>query len=188
MNLTIGYRTFSFAPANAPELALAERISYATSKCALGHMLLARSANGVCAILMGDDHTYLEADLTAAFPEAALIANRIAVEEDLAKALDFLERPADRLHLTLDMRGTALQRRVWERLRAISIGRTVTYMELAHWISPLASPRTVARACAANPIALAIPCHRVVGGGGDLCGYRWGLERKRQLIEMEALT
>jgi methylated-DNA-[protein]-cysteine S-methyltransferase/AraC family transcriptional regulator of adaptative response/methylated-DNA-[protein]-cysteine methyltransferase len=84
------------------------------------------------------------------------------------------------------MRGAAFQRRVWEKLRAISIGRTLSYMELAHWVSPLASPRAVARACAANRIALAIPCHRVVGTGGDLCGYRWGLERKRRLIEMEA--
>jgi AraC family transcriptional regulator, regulatory protein of adaptative response / methylated-DNA-[protein]-cysteine methyltransferase len=78
---------------------------------------------------------------------------------------------------------TAFQRRVWEKLRAIPAGRTVTYMELARWISPLASPRAVAGACAANSIALAVPCHRVVGGNGDLTGYRWGIERKRQLIK-----
>jgi AraC family transcriptional regulator, regulatory protein of adaptative response / methylated-DNA-[protein]-cysteine methyltransferase len=185
MKLTIGWRDFSCAPANAPELAPIDAISYAVSKCALGQILVARSAKGVRAISMGDDRTYLEADVAAAFPKAALVANLIAVEEDLAKVLHFLERPADGLHLTLDMRGTTLQRRVWEKLRAISVGRTLTYTELAHWISPLASPRAVARACAANRIALAIPCHRVVGGG-DLCGYRWGLERKRQLIEMEA--
>lgn len=135
---------------------------------------------------MGDDRAYLAVDLAAAFPKSVLIANQIAVEEDLARALHFLERPGDSLHLTLDMRGTALQRRIWEKLRAISVGRTLTYMEFAHWISPLASPRVVASACAANRIALAIPCHRVVCSGGDLCGYRWGLERKRQLIEMEA--
>lgn len=187
MKLTIGYKNFSFVPAEAPELAPAELISYATSKCALGHVLVAGSGKGVCAILMGDDRTYLEADLAAAFHEAALKANLVAVEEDLAKALHFLERPADGLHLTLDMRGAAFQRHVWEKLRAISVGRTVTYTELAHWITPLASPRAVARACAANRIALAIPCHRVVGSGGDLCGYRWGVSRKRQLIEMEAM-
>jgi AraC family transcriptional regulator, regulatory protein of adaptative response / methylated-DNA-[protein]-cysteine methyltransferase len=186
MKLTIGWTDFSFAPANAPELEPVDAISYAASKCALGHILVASSAKGVCAISMGDDRAYLEVDLAAAFPKALLLANLIAVEEDLAKVLHFLERPADGLNLTLDMRGAALQRRVWEKLRAISVGRTLTYMELAHWISPLASPRAVARACAANRIALAIPCHRVVGGGGDLCGYRWGPERKRQLIEMEA--
>jgi AraC family transcriptional regulator, regulatory protein of adaptative response / methylated-DNA-[protein]-cysteine methyltransferase len=186
MNLTIGRRNFSAMVAEAPELAPLELISYATSKCALGLILVARSAKGVCAISMGDDCTYLESDLAAAFPKAALIANLIGVEEDLAKTLRFLERPADGLHLMLDMRGTPFQRRVWEKLRAISVGRTVTYMELARWVSPLASPRIVARACAANRIALAIPCHRVIGSRGDLCGFRWGLERKRQLIEREA--
>jgi hypothetical protein len=91
MNLTIGYKNFSFVPAEAPELAPAELISYATSKCALGHVLVAGSGKAVCAILMGDDRTYLEADLAAAFPDAALMANLAAVEEDLAKALHFLE-------------------------------------------------------------------------------------------------
>jgi AraC family transcriptional regulator, regulatory protein of adaptative response / methylated-DNA-[protein]-cysteine methyltransferase len=126
MNLTIGWRDFSCAPANAPELAPPDLISYATSKCALGLILVARSANGVCAISMGDDRTYLESDLAAAFPEAALTANLIAVEEDLARVLHFLERPADSLHLTLDMRGAAFQRRVWQKLRAIPVGRTLT--------------------------------------------------------------
>ena len=163
-------------------------ISYATSKCPLGHLLVARSAKGVCAVLMGDDSMYLEADLATSFAGAALIANLIDVEEDLAKVLCFLERPADGLHLALDMRGTPLQRRVWEKLRAISVGRTVTYMEFARWISPLASPRIVARACAANLIGLAIPCHRVVRSGGDPSGYRWGVERKRELIRREAAS
>jgi methylated-DNA-[protein]-cysteine S-methyltransferase/AraC family transcriptional regulator of adaptative response/methylated-DNA-[protein]-cysteine methyltransferase len=171
--------------AGASEVVPLDVLSYATSKCALGHVLIARSAKGVCAILMGDDSAYLEADLAGSFPMAALIANLMAVQEDLAKVISFLERPADGIHLTLDTRGPPLQRRVWEKLRAISVGRTVTYGELARWISPLASPRLVAHACAANRIALAIPCHRVVAGGGDLCGYRWGVERKRQLIAME---
>jgi O-6-methylguanine DNA methyltransferase len=172
----------------APEVVPVDALSYATSKFPLGHVLFARSAKGVCAILMGDHSAYLEADLAGSFPEAALIARLSAVAEDLAKVLCFLESPTDGLHLMLDMRGTAFQRRVWEKLRAISVGRTVTYIELARWISPLASPRAVARACAANLIALAIPCHRVVGSGGDLSGYRWGVERKRQLLEMEAMT
>lgn len=188
MKLTIGWMDFSCAPANLSELAPIDSISYAMSKCPLGHILVARSAKGVCAISIGDDRIYLETDLAAAFPKAALLANLIAVEEDLAKVLHFLERPTDGLHLTLDMRGTALQRRVWEKLRVISVGRTLTDMELARWISPLASPRVIAHACAANLIALAIPCHRVVRYGGDLSGYRWGVERKRELIRIEAIA
>ena len=98
-----------------------------------------------------------------------------------------MDKPAEGLHLRLDLRGTPFQRRVWEKLRSIRVGRTVTYMELARWISPLASPRAVARACAANPVALAIPCHRVVRSNGGLAGYRWGIERKRELIRREAM-
>ncbi len=173
------------APVETPEVDPIDVVSYATSKCALGHILAARSGKGVCAISMGDDRAYLEVGLAASFPKAVLIANFIAVQEDLSKALCYLERPADGLHLTLDMRGTPFQRRVWEKLRAISVGRTLTYLELAHLISPLASPRAVARACAANVIALAIPCHRVVANDGNLGGYCWGLERKRELLARE---
>jgi O-6-methylguanine DNA methyltransferase len=102
--------------------------------------------------------------------------------------LRFLDNPASGLELSLDMRGTPFQRRVWERVRAIPVGRTATYTELARWISPFASPRAVGGACAANPIALAIPCHRVLGSNGDFTGYRWGIERKRELIRKEAMT
>jgi AraC family transcriptional regulator, regulatory protein of adaptative response / methylated-DNA-[protein]-cysteine methyltransferase len=186
MSLMIDRRTSLAASAWAFEAVPVDVLSYAASKCVLGHVLVARSAKGVCAILMGDDRTYLEADLAVNFPKPTLIANRMAVEEDLGKVVRFLERPAGGLHLTLDMRGAPLERRIWEKLRAIPVGRTLTYRELARWISPLASPRLVARACAANRIALAIPCHRVVRASGDLSGYRWGVERKRELIRMEA--
>jgi O-6-methylguanine DNA methyltransferase len=98
-----------------------------------------------------------------------------------------VDKPSERLYLPLDMRGTAFQRRGWEKLRAISGGRTVTYMGLARWISPLASPCEVAGACAANSIALAVPCHREVGINGDLTGYGWGIELKRQLIKKEVM-
>lgn len=188
MTLMIHDRKALATSAGAPEAVPVDLLSYAVSKCPLGHVLIARSAKGVCAILMGDDGAYLEVDLAARFPQTMLIANFVAVQEDLAKVLRFLERPPAGLHLTLDMRGTPLQRRVWEKLRAISVGRTVSYMELARWISPLASPRAVALACAANRTALAIPCHRVISSSGDLSGYRWGLERKRLLIEMEAMA
>jgi len=161
-------------------------LSHATGECALGTMLVARSADGVCAILIGASRDELEADLAARFPQAVLVANEAVVHDDLARVIRFADKPAEGFHLTLDMRGTPFQRRVWEKLRAIPVGRTVTYTELARWISPLASPRAVAGACAANPIALAIPCHRVVCSNGDLAGYRWGFERKRELIKKEA--
>ena len=163
-------------------------LSYATAECVLGQLLVARSIKGVRTILMGDDSAGLVADLAARFPQATLVANGLLVQDDLAKVLRFLKQPADGLHLTLDMRGTSFQCRVWEKLRSLSVGRTVTYSELARWISPLASPRAVAGACAANTIALAIPCHRVVGSNGDLVGYRWGIARKRELIKKEAMA
>jgi O-6-methylguanine DNA methyltransferase len=162
-----------------------ETISYATGECALGQVLVARSVSGVCAILIGADHE-LEADLAARFPQAKLVANEGVVHDDLAKVIRFVDTPAAGLHLMLDMRGTPFQCRVWEKLRAIPVGRTVTYTELARRIGPLTSARAVASACAANPIALAVPCHRVVSRNGDLAGYRWGVERKRELIKREA--
>jgi O-6-methylguanine DNA methyltransferase len=163
-----------------------ETISYSTGECTLGQVLIARSVSGVCAILIGADHDELEADLAARFPQARFVANEEVVHDDLAKVIRFVDKPAAGLHLPLDMRGTPFQCRVWEKLRAIPVGRTVTYTELARWIGPLTSARAVAGACAANPIALAVPCHRAVSSNGDLAGYRWGVERKRQLIGREA--
>jgi methylated-DNA-[protein]-cysteine S-methyltransferase/AraC family transcriptional regulator of adaptative response/methylated-DNA-[protein]-cysteine methyltransferase len=164
----------------------ADFVCYGTSECALGVVLVARSSEGVCAVLIGDRDAELQADLASRFPESTILANEIAVRDDLAKIVRFMEKPTEGLDITLDIRGTPFQRRVWEKLRAIAVGRTVSYMELARWISPLASPRAVAGACAANPIALAIPCHRVVRNNGDLAGYRWGTERKRALLQKEA--
>jgi methylated-DNA-[protein]-cysteine S-methyltransferase/AraC family transcriptional regulator of adaptative response/methylated-DNA-[protein]-cysteine methyltransferase len=183
MNLMITKRAGSQPKAiGAP----ADFLSYGTSECALSVVLVARSSKGVCAVLLGDNDAALQADLASRFPESTILANQIAVRGDLAKIVRFMEKPTEGPDLTLDMRGTPFQRRVWEKLRAIAVGRTVSYMELARWISPLASPRAVAGACAANPIALAIPCHRVVRNNGDLAGYRWGIERKRALLQTEA--
>jgi AraC family transcriptional regulator of adaptative response/methylated-DNA-[protein]-cysteine methyltransferase len=188
MNLMISETRLQHVPAPTHTDVTADILSYAIGKCALGRVLVARSVSGVCAILIGADHDELEADLAARFPRATLVANEAVVHDDLAKVIRFVDKPAEGLHLTLDMRGTPLQRRVWEKLRTISVGRTVTYTELARWISPLASARVIAGACAANPIALAIPCHRVVRTDGDLAGYRWGIERKRELIRREAMA
>lgn len=161
-------------------------LSYAVADCELGKVLVARSAKGVCSILLGDNAGDLAADLADRFPRFTLVSSEAMLENDVAKVLRYIAKPSSGLHLTLDMRGTPFQRRVWERLKAISAGRTVSDMDLARWISPLASPRPVAGACAANPIALAVPCHRVVRTNGDLAGYRWGVERKRALIAKEA--
>jgi AraC family transcriptional regulator, regulatory protein of adaptative response / methylated-DNA-[protein]-cysteine methyltransferase len=188
MNLMISETRLQHTPAATHTDFTVDILYYATGECALGRVLVARSVNGVCAILMGADHDELESEFAARFPRATLVTNEAVVHDDLAKVIRFVDKPAEEFYLTLDMRGTPLQRRVWEKLRAIPVGRTVTYMELARWISPLASARMIARACAANPIALAIPCHRVVRTDGDIAGYRWGIERKRELIRREAMV
>ncbi|MFO1129614.1 MAG: methylated-DNA--[protein]-cysteine S-methyltransferase [Rhodospirillales bacterium] len=186
MNLMVETDTLrSSAQVNSTSTAI-EVLSYAITDCELGKVLVARSDKGVCCILLGDDAEELAADLAGRFPQSTLIAREAAVENDVAKVLRYIAKPSEGLHLMLDMRGTPFQRRVWEKLKAIADGRTVSYTELAKWISPLANPRTVAGACAANPIALAIPCHRVVRSNGDLAGYRWDIERKRALIRKEA--
>src|SRR5262249_37764852 len=145
----------------------ADTISYATGECALGQVLVARSVSGVCAILIGAGNDELVADLAARFPKAKLVANERVVDDDLGKVIRFVDRPRERLDLPLDLRGTPFQRRVWETLRTIPIGTTTTYGELARSIGAPNSIRAVAVACASNPIALAVPCHRVVGSNGD---------------------
>jgi AraC family transcriptional regulator, regulatory protein of adaptative response / methylated-DNA-[protein]-cysteine methyltransferase len=163
-------------------------LSYGTSACALGEVLVARSSKGVCALLIGDTAEELEANLTVRFPKSTIVENDLAVRDDLVKVVRFMKKPTEGVDLTLDMRGTPFQCLVWEKLRDISAGRTVTYTELAKAVSPLSSARAVAGACAANPIALATPCHRVVRSDGDLAGFRWGIERKRELIQREAMA
>ncbi len=163
----------------------AEILHYATGECALGQVLISRSAKGVCAILLGGNDAELQADLLARFPKSMHVVEPSAVREDLTKVIRFVEKPTEELHLTLDVRGTPFQRRVWEKLRAVSLGREVTDLELARWISSVASPRAVAAACAANPIALAIPCHRLVQADGELASYRRGVERKHELLARE---
>jgi AraC family transcriptional regulator, regulatory protein of adaptative response / methylated-DNA-[protein]-cysteine methyltransferase len=163
-----------------------DTISYATSESALGRVLVARSVSGVCAILIGADDNESVTDLAARFPEAKLVVDEGVVQDDLAKVTRFVDKPTEGLDLPLDLRGTPFQRRVWEALRTIPVGTTVTYSELANSIGAPNAVRAVAGACAANPIALAVPCHRVVGSDGDLTGYYWDVERKRELIKKEA--
>jgi AraC family transcriptional regulator of adaptative response/methylated-DNA-[protein]-cysteine methyltransferase len=188
MNLMISEITSQHSHAATPTDVLVETLTYATSKCTLGRVLVARSQKGVCAILIGAGHDELALDLAARFSNTNLVANEAAVHDDLAKVVRFVERPAQRLYLPLDMRGTPFQRLVWEKLRAIPVGRTATYTDVAYWVGPLTSAHAVAGACASNAIALAVPCHRVVRSNGDLAGYRWGVERKRELIRREAIA
>lgn len=159
---------------------------YAIADSKLGKVLVASSKRGVCSILLGDKTADLSKDIKDRFPQSTLIQNETALKGDIAKILRFLEEPRERLQLRLDMRGTPFQRRVWEKMRAIPAGRTVSYSELARWLNPIANPRAVARACAANPIALAVPCHRVIRSDDSLAGYRWGIDRKRSLLQKEA--
>jgi AraC family transcriptional regulator, regulatory protein of adaptative response / methylated-DNA-[protein]-cysteine methyltransferase len=187
MNLMTSKAAFRPTPAATHDNAGVDIISHATGECALGQVLVARSVSGVCAILIGARRGELEAELAARFPDAELVANEVVVHDDMAKVIRFVDRPAEGLHLTLEMRGTPFQRHVWEKLRAIPVGRTVTL----HGVGPLDRPPGIApcgRWCAANPIALAIPCHRVVRTDGDLAGYRWGIERKVELIRKEAIV
>ena len=166
----------------------ADEIAFSTGESALGLVLVARSAGGVCAILIGSDAGELQSDLATRFTASTLVRNDRKLAGDLRKIQRFIEAPAEGLDLPLDIRGTPFQQRVWDVLLGIPAGRTITYAALAARIGEPKSIRAVANACAANAIALAIPCHRVVRSNGTLSGYRWGVERKRALLEMEALA
>ena len=161
-------------------------IRFAVGHSSLGEILVAASEQGICAILMGDDAAALVRDLQDRFARATLIGGDEAFEKLVAKVVGFVEAPRLGLDLPLDVRGTAFQLRVWQALREIPAGRTVSYTEVARRIGAPASSRAVASACAANTLAVAIPCHRVVRTDGSLSGYRWGVERKRELLEREA--
>jgi AraC family transcriptional regulator of adaptative response/methylated-DNA-[protein]-cysteine methyltransferase len=160
-------------------------IRFAVGECSLGSILVAATAKGVCAILLGDEPEALVKDLQDRFPRAALLGGDEGFEKTVAKVVGFVEAPALGLDLPLDVRGTAFQERVWKALRGIPPGETVTYSQIAERIGAPKSGRAVAQACAANPLAVAIPCHRVVRRDGDLSGYRWGVARKRSLLQKE---
>lgn len=162
-----------------------EEIRFAVAACSLGAILVAATERGICAVLMGDDPEPLVRDLQDRFPKANLIGADAGFERTVAQVIGLVEAPRIGLDLPLDVRGTAFQQRVWAALRAIPAGETVSYTELAQRIGSPAAVRAVAGACAANPVAVAIPCHRVVRNDGGLSGYRWGIERKAALIARE---
>ena len=159
---------------------------FAVGTCSLGAILVAASEKGITAILLGDDPEALVHNLEDRFPQAKLIGGDRDFEDTMAKVVGLVEAPQVEFDLPLDVRGTAFQHRVWEALRQIPAGTTATYTEIAQRIGMPKAVRAVAAACAANRIAIAIPCHRVVRNDGSLSGYRWGVERKRTLIAREA--
>jgi len=161
-------------------------IRVAIGECSLGSILVARTARGICAISLGDNPETLARELKDRFPQARLISDDAEFAALVARVAGFVEAPGVGLDLPLDVRGTAFQRRVWEALREIPPGSTTSYAEIAERIGAPKSVRAVARACGANTLAVAIPCHRVVRQDGNLSGYRWGVQRKQALLEREA--
>ena len=160
-------------------------IRFAVGQCSLGAILVAQSARGICAILLGDDPHQLVCDLQDQFCRANLIGADAEFEQLIAHVVGFIEAPAIGLDLPLDVRGTAFQERVWQALCEIPVGSTASYADIAQRIGSPKAVRAVAQACGANSLAVAIPCHRVVRSDGNLSGYRWGVERKRELLFRE---
>jgi AraC family transcriptional regulator of adaptative response/methylated-DNA-[protein]-cysteine methyltransferase len=163
-----------------------ETIRFALGQSSLGGLLVAVTDVGVCAVFLGDDPQALLDDLQRRFPKAELVGGDRDFELLVAQVAGHMERPCEPWMLPLDLRGTAFQLRVWKALQEIPAGRTATYAEIAARLGEPKAVRAVAGACAANKIAVAIPCHRVVRTGGGLSGYRWGVERKRELLDREA--
>ncbi len=160
-------------------------ITYTVVENSLGHLLVAATDKGICSVMLGDGEEALTADLLHEFPRAEIRRDDGRLRSQVAMLLDCLAGEAPGVALPLDVRGTAFQMRVWEELRRIPRGRTVTYGELAQRIGRPRAVRAVGRACATNPVAIITPCHRAVRANGELAGYRWGIERKRRLLEEE---
>lgn len=160
-------------------------IFFALGKCSLGSILVARSDKGICSIQFGNDPILLVRDLQEQFPTGYLIGDEPAYEGMVDQVIRIVENPQLELDLPLDVRGTEFQQLVWKAVQQIPAGSTATYSDIAQKIGMPSAARAVAEACAANVLAVAIPCHRVIRADGALSGYRWGVERKRALLESE---
>lgn len=160
-------------------------LRYAIGTSTLSQVLVAANERGICALLLGDQADALRAELAEAFPDAVLTRDEVALASQLAQAIALAEAPSRSFDGALDIGGTPFQQEVWRALRDIPSGSTATYTEIAERIGRPDAVRAVATACAANVLAIAIPCHRVVRADGDLAGYRWGIARKRALLAME---
>jgi AraC family transcriptional regulator of adaptative response/methylated-DNA-[protein]-cysteine methyltransferase len=163
-------------------------IRFAIGECSLGSILVASSEKGVCAILLGDAPDALARDLQDRFPKANLVGGDAKYEKLVAKVVGFVEAPKIGLNLPLDVRGTAFQQRVWKELQKIPAGKTASYAQVADRIGSPKSIRAVAQACGANALAIVIPCHRVLRTDGNISGYRWGVGRKRALLQRERVA
>ncbi len=172
-------------PATYRKGGAAAEIRYGIGDSSLGRVLAAASERGICSIMLGDDDGELVADLGRRFPNARAIAADADFQATVAQVVALVEEPTRSLELPLDIRGTAFQQRVWQALQAIPAGETRSYAGLAHAIGEPKAARAVAAACAANKLAVVVPCHRVVHGDGSISGYRWGVERKRELLKRE---
>lgn len=170
----------------APMTERREVLTFATGATSLGAFLAAQSNGGICAVLFGRNRGELMCDLHARFPDAELICNEDDLRDLMIDVAKMIESPAHHLSIPLDMRGTPFQKTVWQALRDIPPGKTASYADVARRIGAPKAVRAVAQACAANKIAVAIPCHRVVKNDGALSGYRWGVERKKALLDKEA--
>lgn len=172
---------------NRPEGAM-EEIRFVFGTCSLGIVLVAASGKGVAAILLGDERNALRRELTDAFPQARLAADETGLADMAASVVAFLDAPHRGLDLPLDIRGSALEQAVWKALRDVPAGQTTTYGQIAKTLPQPATAQDVGAACAANVLAVAVPCHRVVKADGSVAGYRWGVQRKRKLINREAVA
>lgn len=177
---------FGMTPTNFRAGGAHTDIYFAISESSLGSILVATSGRGVCSILIGEDPVSLIQNLQDQFPKANLIGDESGYEDMIAKVVGLIEKPGVGLNLPLDIRGTAFQQRVWKALQQIPVGSTASYTDIAKQIGMPKAVRAVAQACGANALAVAIPCHRVIRNDGALSGYRWGVERKRALLEREA--
>ena len=173
------------SPTRFRERGLNETIRFATARCELGVLLVAATDRGVCSVMLGDDAAALENLLRQQFSAAKVVADAPGMAELMAATLSRMTEHPAAVDIPLDVRGTAFQARVWQALREISRGETRSYADVARAIGQPSAVRAVARACAANPVAIAVPCHRVIGSDGSLTGYRWGTERKKKLLAME---
>lgn len=164
-----------------------DTLSYCTGHCALGGLLLAETADHTQAILLGDNDDAMRDDLQQRFPDAKLVRADEHQKQRLQAMLDWVDQPKGEFPLTKTAapHGTAFQRSVWQALSKVRSGDTITYSELAKRLDKPRAVRAVASACAANPLAMAVPCHRVLRSDGGISGYRWGVERKKQLLQLE---
>jgi AraC family transcriptional regulator of adaptative response/methylated-DNA-[protein]-cysteine methyltransferase len=164
-----------------------EVLRFGYGESGLGSVLVAVSTHGVAAILLGSDRVRLRRDLGGSFRGVSLVEDQFGLAETIGKVVALVDKPDDRFDLPLDLRGSALELAVWQALRKIPVGETRSYGALAKTLAVPAMAQEVGAACAANRLAVAIPCHRVVKADGSISGYRWGVDRKRRLLSMEAL-